>query len=216
MLLKVTDNIKHFNNTPEINNEISPKKNPKLEKASRQFESLLTSMLIKTMMQSTKGMFGDNSYGGDFYSTIFESQLADKISMGKGLGIADKIYNKLNEELNPAQKNNIKLKPLEKLNINKNKTLKIAPSNSALDRISEYDNIISDAADQFGIDKNLIKSVILTESGGHKNAVSKANAKGLMQLMDSTAVDMGVKNVLDPKENIYGGTKYLAQNASTI
>ena len=31
-----------------------------------------------------------------------------------------------------------------------------------------------------------------------------------MQLIDSTASSMGVKNVFDPKENIYGGTKYLS------
>jgi len=32
-----------------------------------------------------------------------------------------------------------------------------------------------------------------------------------MQLIDSTASNMGVKNVWDPKENIFGGTKYLSQ-----
>ncbi len=37
-----------------------------------------------------------------------------------------------------------------------------------------------------------------------------------MQLMDSTATDMGVKNIWDPKENIYGGTKYLGKMIGII
>ena len=44
-----------------------------------------------------------------------------------------------------------------------------------------------------------------------ENALSKANAKGLMQLIDSTATDMGVKNVWNPAQNIEGGTKYISK-----
>jgi len=51
----------------------------------------------------------------------------------------------------------------------------------------------------------------MTESAGNHKAVSSAKAKGLMQLMDSTAADLGVRNSFDPSENINGGTKYLAQ-----
>ena len=43
-----------------------------------------------------------------------------------------------------------------------------------------------------------------------EKAVSKVKAKGLMQLMDETAREMGVSNSFDPKANIFGGTKYIA------
>ncbi len=51
--------------------------------------------------------------------------------------------------------------------------------------------------------------MITQESGGNPFAVSKAGAKGLMQLMDSTATDLGVENSFSPRSNIMGGTKYL-------
>jgi len=75
---------------------------------------------------------------------------------------------------------------------------------------SEYDAYIEAAAAKYGIDPNLIKAVIHTESSYNANAVSSAGAKGLMQLMDSTARSMGVTNSFDPIENIEGGTRYLS------
>jgi len=87
----------------------------------------------------------------------------------------------------------------------------VTPSIQATGRLSQYDDIINDASNTYGVDKNLIKSVILTESAANEKAVSNAKAKGLMQLVDSTASDMGVNNVWNPKENIFGGTKYLSE-----
>ena len=71
------------------------------------------------------------------------------------------------------------------------------PNTKALNRIQKYDDLIESAAKKFNVDKQLIKSVILTESAGKVNAKSHANAKGLMQLMDSTATDMGVNQSLE-------------------
>lgn len=67
------------------------------------------------------------------------------------------------------------------------------------------------AAKTYDIAASLIKSVIHTESANRPHAVSKAGAKGLMQLMDSTATDLGVRDVFNAKENILAGTKYLKQ-----
>ncbi len=83
--------------------------------------------------------------------------------------------------------------------------------------INDYGDIINDASKKHGVDPNLIAAVIAQESSGNVNAVSKAGAKGLMQMMDSTALSVGVtsKDIYNPKSNIHGGTKYLSQLLST-
>ena len=70
-------------------------------------------------------------------------------------------------------------------------------------------SIIDDKAQKFSMDSNLIKSVIKVESNGDAKAVSSKGAKGLMQLMPTTAADLGVTDVFDEEQNVEGGTKYL-------
>lgn len=77
--------------------------------------------------------------------------------------------------------------------------------------LNEFGPTIDKAARTYDVDSRLIYSVIVAESGGKPDAVSSKGAKGLMQLVDSTAVEMGVADSLDPHENIIGGTKYLRQ-----
>jgi soluble lytic murein transglycosylase-like protein len=71
------------------------------------------------------------------------------------------------------------------------------------------DEIVSEIADKFNIDANLVKAIIVAESNSNPNAVSKKGAQGLMQLMPSTARDMKVSSPFDPRENIIGGVKYI-------
>ena len=75
---------------------------------------------------------------------------------------------------------------------------------------TKYDEHINNYAMMYGIDPLLVKAVIKQESGFNPNAESSAGAVGLMQLMPATARSLGVKNAKDPKQNIAGGTKYLA------
>jgi soluble lytic murein transglycosylase-like protein len=76
---------------------------------------------------------------------------------------------------------------------------------------TEFDSIIQEAAAKYNLPGNLIKSVIKQESNFNPNAVSGAGASGLMQLMPATARGLGVTNVFDPRDNIFGGSKYLRQ-----
>ena len=61
------------------------------------------------------------------------------------------------------------------------------------------------------IDADLLASIIHAESNGNARAVSRAGARGLMQLMPSTASSLNVHNSFAPEENISGGTTYLDQ-----
>jgi soluble lytic murein transglycosylase-like protein len=61
------------------------------------------------------------------------------------------------------------------------------------------------------LDPALLYAVITQESGGNPGEVSSKGAKGLMQLMDGTARELGVGNSFDPRQNILGGARYLRQ-----
>ena len=79
---------------------------------------------------------------------------------------------------------------------------------------STYDDIIKEASTKYSVPEDLIKAVIKQESNYMPNAVSHKGAIGLMQIMPSTGVGLGVtdKEMLkDPYTNIMAGTKYLSQ-----
>jgi len=74
---------------------------------------------------------------------------------------------------------------------------------------SELHELLSSAGASHNLDVNLLASVIRAESGGRTQAVSKAGAKGLMQLMPKTAAELGVNDSFRPDQNIAGGSAYL-------
>lgn len=76
-------------------------------------------------------------------------------------------------------------------------------------RISRYDDLIKKHASKIGWDWKFLASVIYQESRFNPEASSWAGARGLMQLMPSTAKSMGVKNRASPSQSIKGGTEYL-------
>ena len=81
-----------------------------------------------------------------------------------------------------------------------------APSNS-----SDIRALLIDAGARHHIDVDLLASLVSAESAGHINAVSRAGARGLMQLMPSTAAYLGVQDSMRADQNIAGGTAYLDQ-----
>jgi Transglycosylase SLT domain len=74
-----------------------------------------------------------------------------------------------------------------------------------------YRELVSAAASRYGVDAELISSVMEVESHFDAKAVSPKNARGLMQLSPQTAARLGVKDIFDPQENIDAGTRYLKE-----
>jgi soluble lytic murein transglycosylase-like protein len=84
-----------------------------------------------------------------------------------------------------------------------------APSDVSPERFSRYDDAIRQAATLYQIPEALVRAVILVESNFDPRSVSHAGAQGLMQLMPATAARMEVRDSFDPRENIFGGVRYL-------
>ncbi|HVJ92256.1 MAG TPA: lytic transglycosylase domain-containing protein, partial [Labilithrix sp.] len=84
-----------------------------------------------------------------------------------------------------------------------------APQDRDLGRYTRYDEHIRQAAALYQIPEQLVRAVIKVESDYDPRAVSYAGARGLMQLMPETAERLGVKDINDPRENIFGGVRYL-------
>jgi soluble lytic murein transglycosylase-like protein len=78
-----------------------------------------------------------------------------------------------------------------------------------LAKSTRYDPIIEHAAATAAVEPNLLRAVIVVESGFNSRAVSKRGAVGLMQLMPATAMRFGVSNLYDPMENVHAGARYL-------
>lgn len=75
---------------------------------------------------------------------------------------------------------------------------------------TKYDAIFKKAAKKYGVSESLLKAVAKAESDFNPNDVSSAGAVGVMQLMPSTAKELGVKNPYDAEQNIMGGAKLIA------
>jgi soluble lytic murein transglycosylase-like protein len=78
-----------------------------------------------------------------------------------------------------------------------------------LAKATQYDAIIEHAAVSSALEPNLLRAVIVVESGFNSRAVSKRGAVGLMQLMPATASRFGVSNPYDARQNVHAGARYL-------
>ena len=77
-------------------------------------------------------------------------------------------------------------------------------------RAATYRELIDKYAAAESVPAQLVSAVMRVESCYDRQAVSRAGARGLMQLMPETASALGVSDVFDPEQNIRGGVRYLA------
>jgi len=71
------------------------------------------------------------------------------------------------------------------------------------------DQAVRQIAAEHGLSRDLVNSVIKVESNYNSRAISSKGARGLMQLVPSTALRFGVKDVFNPVQNVDGGVRYL-------
>lgn len=170
-------------------------KRKKLEKACKDFEALFLAHMLKTMREagfsdgkesSPMALKSNNPMQG-----MFDWHMAQDMSARSPLGIAEQLM----RSLEPALGDDFSSSGLKSSNISMDK----GPLKDIIDR----------AASDNDVDASLIQAVIKAESNGNRWAVSKSGAKGLMQLMDTTALEMGVNNPFDRIENVNAGSKYL-------
>lgn len=77
-----------------------------------------------------------------------------------------------------------------------------------------YDQIFASEAAKYkhlGVTAELLKAITQVESGFNPNAVSEANARGLMQIMPGNFKGLGITNAFDPRQNIAGGAQLIAE-----
>lgn len=89
-----------------------------------------------------------------------------------------------------------------------------APGDRSPERFRRYDEYIRQASALYQIPEALVRAVISVESDYDPRAVSPVGAVGLMQLMPETARRMEVRDAVDPRENIFGGVRYLRSLAN--
>lgn len=223
-----------------ISSNLAPKKDlSDTEKAdyanaARGFESMFINMMMKEMKkgldQSMLGGEDEMGFGAETLNSHIDMMFSDQVSQtGTGIGIAQMIFEQLTGQkleaktvVNPSAKLENKSKISDVQNLVQNQVnvkeyierfpdARLSFSENVNNRLEKFKSNISEAANKYELPENLIKAVITVESAGNANAVSPVGAKGLMQLMDGTAKDLGVNNSFNPAENINGGAKYLRQ-----
>jgi soluble lytic murein transglycosylase-like protein len=83
------------------------------------------------------------------------------------------------------------------------------PRNKTHARVERFRSLIDQAAQRHHLDAALLAAVVHVESGGNPQAVSRAGAQGLTQLIPATAQRFGVHDPFDPAQSLDGAARYL-------
>jgi soluble lytic murein transglycosylase-like protein len=177
--------------------------------------------------------------GKEIFTDMFDMELSGKMVTGKENSISGMLYRSLEKLIDAKYAGELATPAIRMLNVEtaapieldanrqipietkpaslemKEEAQDFAPIQPRAKRIkndeilTKYGDYINQASAQTSLDPTLIMSVIKVESNGDASAVSSAGAKGLMQLIDSTASDYGVTEVFDPQQNIEAGSRFL-------
>lgn len=173
--------------------------------ACKEFESIFIYQLLSSMRNAFKSDDDTESgFGGEIFKSMMDEQMSIAIAKGGGVGLADLLEKGLGLVKEAKQRavrlTRISQPPRQNADQGRSRPKEV---------LRPYEATIRAAAQVFHVSPNLLRAVILHESAGDPQAVSPKGAKGLMQLMDGTASELGVSNPFDPTQNIFGGARML-------
>lgn len=195
-----------------------------LQKVARQFEALFYHQLLRSMRETVpdNGFWGQSG-GAKIYRQLHDQELATRMADHGGLGIADLIVRQFEGSVDreqavaptPAQQRRgltaygqADDRPSELARLRR---LAQGIGGAVADTLGRHERDLVAAAHEQGLDPALVLAVTMRESAGDPQAVSPRGARGLMQLMPGTAVEVGVDDPHDPAQNLRGGARYLAR-----
>ena len=171
-----------FQGIAALKNDAKAQAPTALREAARQFESLFTQMLLKSMREANKSFGEDSLFGSDqadMYQDMFDDQIAMQMSKGKGLGLADMLVRQLQGGVQPAQPTQPTLATEQ--------TSASAPSAPTANRqaltaskedfISQLRPHAEQAARELGVDANALLAQAALETGWGRSVPCNANGE---------------------------------------
>jgi soluble lytic murein transglycosylase-like protein len=179
---------------------------------AKEFEAMFTAMMFKAM----RGTISESSLipkkmGESIFTELLDGEYAKMSAESGAIGLAALIQKEIerSEGKLPASDGNASAWAAGRRK-GAFRSYTAADGAALIEKVrGKWESIISEISGRYGVDKDLVTAVIARESAGNPHAISPKGAKGLMQLMDGTARDMGVSSPFSPAENIAGGVKYL-------
>jgi len=210
-----------------------------LEKAAEEFEGVFMNQLMKAMRKTVPDNKFFNSGGPTkVYQQMYDAEMSKALSSGHGgMGIRDLIIQQFEQHVDPAAESDATVNPAAPGQVPQGPPAPVAleryqalnpvvgevaalvrlrqraadQGKAVADTLRRFEDEITGAARKSGLDPALVLSVVMEESGGDPQALSHKGALGLMQLMPGTALEVGLDDPADPKQNLAGGSKYLSR-----
>ncbi|RKY87061.1 hypothetical protein DRQ09_05130 [candidate division KSB1 bacterium] len=182
-----------------------------IETVAKSFEAIFIYKMLKEMKNTVpeNTLFG-KGLGNDIFQDFLYEEYANRISEKGSVGPWKMIFNSLSKYVEPVEnKKHPEQFKISKFQGNLPTKIKRYNKETVYDKVERYNRIIQDASLKYGVDPDIIRAIITQESRGNPGAVSRKGAGGLMQILESTAKDLGIRDVFNPVDNIFGGVKYL-------
>jgi soluble lytic murein transglycosylase-like protein len=178
----------------------------RLKSAGQDFERLLVEQMLKSMEQSLEGgLTGKASTGSDWYTGIFNQEMARVMTDDGAFGLAGQLLEQLERQPGelPSEAGQLRMYHGSA----RIPAARFTPPSE--NRASELKELARSLAREVDLDEDLALAMVSQESAWDERARSKVGAMGLAQLMPETARDLGVENPWNPEENLRGGFGYL-------
>ena len=160
-----------FQGLASLKNDAKGQAPTALKEAARQFESLFTQMLLKSVREANKSFGEDSLFGsdqGDMYQDMFDDQIAMQLSKGKGLGLADMLVRQLQGGVQSTEKTSAPTTSTPTANTQ-------ALTTSKEDFLRQLRPHAEQAARELGVDPNALLAQAALETGWGRSVPCNAN-----------------------------------------